>query len=163
MQAQQAIHEGIWGKSLLLLQAYLGIAWVLGCILFGCIVVNNSTECRISKQYLCQAALFMAGVAILAFTAVEGYNGYVVFVWIYGIFNGGYHYALKMYIYEKVRARNFARAWGFAQFSMAIPNAIGIPALGKFDGFWQLKVHFMGMQYNAHFVIRLLPCTDLGS
>ena len=129
-QAQQAIHEGIWGKSLLLLQAYLGIAWVLGCILFGCIVVNNSTECRISKQYLCQAALFMAGVSILAFTAVEGYNGYVVFVWIYGIFNGGYHYALKMYIYEKVRARNFARAWGFAQFSMSIPNAIGIPALG---------------------------------
>ena len=67
----------------------------------------------------------------MAFTAVEGYNGYVVFVWIYGIFNGGYHYTLKMYIYEKVRARNFARAWGFAQFSMAIPNAIGIPALGK--------------------------------
>jgi len=128
--AQQAIHEGIRGKSLLLLQAYLGIAWVLGCILFGCIVVNNSTECRISKQYLCQAALFMAGVSILAFTAVEGYNGYVVFVWIYGIFNGGYHYTLKMYIYEKVRARNFARAWGFAQASMAIPNAIGIPALG---------------------------------
>ena len=62
---------------------------------------------------------------------IEGYNGYVVFVWIYGIFNGGYHYTLKMYIYEKVRARNFARAWGFTQFSMAIPNAIGITALGK--------------------------------
>ena len=130
-QAQQAIHEGIWGKSLLLLQAYLGIAWVLGCILFGCIVVNNSTECRISKQYLCQAALFMAGVSILAFTAVEGYNGYVVFVWIYGIFNGGYHYTLKMYIYEKVRARNFARAWGFAQSSAAIPTLISIPLLSK--------------------------------
>lgn len=56
----------------------------------------------------------------------------MVFVWIYGLFNGGYHYALKMYIYEKVRARNFARAWGFAQFSMSIPNAIGIPALGKY-------------------------------
>ena len=37
-----------------------------------------------------------------------------------------------MYIYEKVRARNFSRAWGFAQFSMSIPNAIGIPALGKY-------------------------------
>ena len=56
----------------------------------------------------------------------------MVFVWIYGVFNGGYHYALKMYIYEKVRARNFARAWGFAQFSMSIPNAIGIPALGEY-------------------------------
>ena len=89
----------------------------------------------------------MAGVAILAFTAVEGYNGYVVFVWIYGIFNGGYHYALKMYIYEKVRARNFARAWGFAQLAMSIPNAIGIPALGKskafsFDDFYVKITNF---------------------
>ena len=99
--------------------------------MFGAVVVNNSTECRISKQYLCQASLFMAGIAILAFTAVEGYNGYVLFVWIYGVFSGGYSYTLKMYIYEKVRARNFARAWGFAQFSMALPNLIGIPVTGE--------------------------------
>jgi hypothetical protein len=45
----------------------------------------------------------MSGIAILAFTAVEGYNGYVLFVWIFGTFCGGYHYTLKMYIYEKVR------------------------------------------------------------
>ena len=93
-------------------------------------MVNNSTECRISKQYLCQAALFMSGLSILAFTAVQGYNGYVVFVWIFGIFSGGYHYSLKMYIYEKVRARNFARAWGFAQFSMSLPNMFGVPISG---------------------------------
>ena len=73
----------------------------------------------------------MAGIAILAFTAVEGYNGYVMFVWIYGIFCGGYNYTLKMYIYEKVRARNFARAWGFAQFAMSIPNLVGIPISGN--------------------------------
>lgn len=34
-----------------------------------------------------------------------------------GIFLGGYHYSLKMFTFEKVRARNFARAWGFVQFS----------------------------------------------
>jgi hypothetical protein len=28
---------------------------------------------------------------------------------------GGHHYALKMYVYEKVRARNFGRAWGYIQ------------------------------------------------
>lgn len=33
-----------------------------------------------------------------------------------GIFVGGYHYSLKMFTFEKVRARNFARAWGFIQF-----------------------------------------------
>jgi len=73
----------------------------------------------------------MAGVSILAFTAVEGYNGYVMFAWIYGLFTGGYNYTLKMYINEKVRARNFARAWGFAQFSMAVPCLIGIPVSGN--------------------------------
>lgn len=37
-----------------------------------------------------------------------------------GIFVGGYHYSLKMFTFEKVRARNFARAWGFVQFSQVI-------------------------------------------
>ena len=67
----------------------------------------------------------------MALSAVHGYSGYVIFVWIYGIFYGGYSYCLKMYIYEKVRARNFARAWGFAQFSMAISNFFGVPLAGK--------------------------------
>jgi hypothetical protein len=47
-----------------------------------------------------------------------------------GIFIGGYHYSLKMFTFEKVRARNFARAWGFVQFSQAIPIALGVPLAG---------------------------------
>ena len=69
----------------------------------------------------------------MAFTAVEGYKGYIVFVWSYGIFLGGYQYCLKMYIYEKVRARNFARALGFAQSSTAIPTLVSIPLLSKYS------------------------------
>lgn len=88
-------------------------------------------ECRIARQYLCQAAVFMCGLSILALTAVHGnYHGYVMFAWIYGIFCGGYHYSLKMYTYERVRARNFARTWGFVQCSQAIPIAIGVPISG---------------------------------
>lgn len=48
-----------------------------------------------------------------------------------GIFCGGYHYSLKMYTYERVRARNFARTWGFVQCSQAIPIAIGVPISGN--------------------------------
>lgn len=74
----------------------------------------------------------MCGLSILALTAVHGnYHGYVLFVWIYGIFCGGYHYSLKMYTYEKVRARNFARTWGFVQCSQAIPIALGVPISGE--------------------------------
>lgn len=126
-----------------MLQIYLGSAWTLGCCLFGSVVISNSQECRISKQYLCQASLFLTGVTVLGFTAVEGHNGFTMFVWVYGIFCGGYNYTLKMYIYEKVRARNFARAWGFAQFSMALPNLIGVPVAGK-----QLETHWCLQQYK---------------
>ena len=32
-----------------------------------------------------------------------GGSGYLVFVWVYGMFLGGYHYCLKMYVFQKVR------------------------------------------------------------
>ncbi|XP_044739850.1 monocarboxylate transporter 10-like [Chrysoperla carnea] len=128
--AHQAEEEGL-GDTAVLLQTYLGLAWTLGCAAFGILVVHNNVECRIARQYLCQAAVFMCGLSILALTAVKGnYHGYVMFAWIYGIFCGGYHYSLKMYTYERVRARNFARTWGFVQCSQAIPIAIGVPISG---------------------------------
>lgn len=128
--AYQVEVEGI-GDKVVLLQIYLGLAWTLGCAAFGLLVVRNSVECRIARQYLCQAAIFMCGISILGLTAVHGnYHGYVMFVWIYGIFCGGYNYSLKMYIYERVRARNFARAWGFIQCSQAIPIILGVPIAG---------------------------------
>ncbi|KAL6447536.1 hypothetical protein ACFW04_000030 [Cataglyphis niger] len=128
--AHQVEEEGL-GDAVVLLQAYLGLAWTLGCVAFGLLVVHRSVECRIARQYLTQAAVFVCGLCILALTAVQGnYHGYVMFAWIYGIFCGGYHYSLKMYTYERVRARNFARTWGFVQCSQAIPIAIGVPISG---------------------------------
>ncbi|KAK9874571.1 hypothetical protein WA026_005404 [Henosepilachna vigintioctopunctata] len=122
--------EGL-GDYTMFLQVYLGLAWALGCVVFSTLVLHNSTECRIARQYLCQTAVFMCGLSILAFTVVSGnYSAYVMFAWIYGIFCGGYHYSLKMYTYERVRARNFARTWGFVQCSQAIPIVIGVPFSG---------------------------------
>ncbi len=113
------------------LYIYLGLAWMLGCTIFGSIVTNHSRECQISRQYLCQASLIITGVSIFTLTSVTGYNGYVTFVLVYGFFLGGHHYSLKMYVYYKVRARNFARTWSFVQFSMSLPMFIGIPTIGK--------------------------------
>lgn len=61
---------------------------------------------------------------------LQGYYGYVTFVWVYGIFSGGYNYTLKMYVFQKVRARNFAKAWGYIQCAQALPNMLGIPLAG---------------------------------
>lgn len=84
MQAHQAEEEGL-GDTVVLLQAYLGLAWTVGCVAFGLLVVHRSVECRIARQYLTQAAVFVCGLCILALTAVQGnYHGYVIFAWIYG-------------------------------------------------------------------------------
>lgn len=73
------------GDTAELLQAYLGMAWAVGCAVFGLLVRQNSAECRIARQYLTQAAVFVCALATMALTAVEGsYRGYVMFVWVYG-------------------------------------------------------------------------------
>ncbi|XP_045490617.1 monocarboxylate transporter 10 [Pieris rapae] len=128
--AYHAEEEGL-GDTAEILQAYLGLAWAVGCAAFGLLVRQKSAECRIARQYLTQAAVFVCGLATMALTAVEGsHSGYVMFAWVYGIFCGGYHYSLKMYTYERVRSRNFARTWGFVQCSQAVPIAIGVPLSG---------------------------------
>uniref|UniRef100_A0A336KAV3 CSON006629 protein n=1 Tax=Culicoides sonorensis TaxID=179676 RepID=A0A336KAV3_CULSO len=140
--AHQVTQEGL-KDNIIMLQTYLGLAWTLGCVLFGMLVVRNSTECRIARQYLCQTAKFMCSLSILGLTLVNGnIQGYVMFTWIYGIFCGGYYYSLKMYTYEKVRARNFARAWGFVQFSQAAGIALGVPLTGYMNGTGNGKIGY---------------------
>ena len=45
--------------------------------------------------------MVIAGISILALSSVQGYHGYLLFVWMYGIFLGGFNYVLKMYTFEK--------------------------------------------------------------
>ncbi|XP_046406251.1 monocarboxylate transporter 12-like [Ischnura elegans] len=126
----QGYREGLEDSALLLLQTFLGFATALGCVGFGLVVVRPSDQCLISRQYLCQAAMIGIGISLLALSTVQGYHGYVLFVWIYGIFLGGFLYALKMYTFERVRARHFTRTWSFVQGAEAIPVLLGIPITG---------------------------------
>lgn len=128
----------------LLLQSYMGAAWIVGCMVFGALVVRNSVECRIARQYLCQVSVFMCGLCMLALTGVgNNFEGYAMFVWIYGIFVGGYHYSLKMYTYERVRARNFARAWSFVQCAQSVPILVGVPLAGYLNEFVSPKAGYV--------------------
>ena len=52
---------------------------------------------------------------MLALLSVEGYHGYLLFVWMYGFFLGGFELSLKVYTFERVRVRLFTRGWGFVQ------------------------------------------------
>jgi hypothetical protein len=69
-------------------------------------------------------------VSLLALSAVQGYHGYVLFVWLYGVCLGGCLYSLKMFTMERVKSRYFTRAWGFVQGAEAIPVLVGVPITG---------------------------------
>ncbi|XP_069699986.1 monocarboxylate transporter 4 isoform X3 [Periplaneta americana] len=128
--ALQGFSEGLEDSALVLLQTFLGFAMALGCVGFGLVVVRPSDQCLISRRYLCQAALVGVGVSLLALSAVQGYHGYVLFVWLYGVCLGGVLYSLKMVTMERVRARHFTRAWGFVQGAEALPVLLGVPITG---------------------------------
>jgi hypothetical protein len=70
-------------------------------------------------------------VSLLALSTVQGYHGYVLFVWLYGVCLGGFLYSLKMFTMERVKSRYFTRAWGFVQGAEAIPVLVGVPITGS--------------------------------
>ncbi|XP_046638831.1 monocarboxylate transporter 2-like isoform X4 [Daphnia pulicaria] len=126
------------------LQVYIGLAWTLGCAAVGLLIVREPAECKIGRQYLCQAAGLLAALSLLSQAVVStpwsshspisqqptADGRYSLFCWVYGFGLGAYHYALKMFVYQRVRARNFARAWSFVQASQALPLVCGIPFTG---------------------------------
>ncbi|XP_067011576.2 monocarboxylate transporter 4-like [Anabrus simplex] len=128
--ALQGYKEGLEDSALVLMQTFLGFATALGCVGFGLVVVRPSEQCLISRQYLCQAAMVGIGVSLLALSAVQGYHGYVLFVWLYGVCLGGFLYSLKMFTMERVRTRHFTRAWSFVQGAEALPVLLGVPITG---------------------------------
>ena len=64
-----------------------------------------------------------------------------------GLFLGGYHYSLKMFTFEKVRARNFARAWGFVQFSQ-VTNSFIVSRLSSSSMVW----YFFSPTVTANYI-----------
>lgn len=124
-----AVAEGL-GDRAIMLQTFMGLGMTAGSIGFGCIVVSRSKQCVISRQYLLQTSIFGIGISILALSSVQGYHGYLLFVWMYGIFLGGFHYVLKMYTFEKIRAKHFPRGWSFVQGARCFPILFGVPLTG---------------------------------
>lgn len=64
-QALQANNEGLEDSALVILQTFLGFATALGCVGFGLVTVRPSSQCLISRQYLCQTA--MCGIGKYSF------------------------------------------------------------------------------------------------
>ncbi|XP_068617909.1 monocarboxylate transporter 2-like [Battus philenor] len=128
--ALQGFQEGLEESALVLLQTFLGFAAVLGCAGFGLVLVRPSAQCLVSKQYLCQTAMLGIGISMLALSSVEGYHGYVLFAWMYGLCLGGFLYSIKMLTMERVRGRHFTKVWSLVQGAEALPVIVGVPVTG---------------------------------
>lgn len=57
----QGHKEGLEDSALVLLQTFLGFACALGFVGFGLVIVRPSSQCLISRQYLCQTAMVGIG------------------------------------------------------------------------------------------------------
>ncbi len=69
----------------------------------------------ISSNFESISFFSLTAVSLLALTTVQGYHGYLLFAWLYGVFLGGLHLALPVYTLERLRMRHFPRAAGFVQ------------------------------------------------
>ncbi|KAL1436123.1 hypothetical protein MTO96_010868 [Rhipicephalus appendiculatus] len=96
----------------------------------GLLLVRHPTQCVLSRRCLCQLSLLGAGLAMLALGALSGFAGYALFAAVYGASAGGVAYALRMLVFERLRARHFGRAWGFVQWAQCLPVLVGVPVTG---------------------------------
>ncbi|XP_037519658.1 monocarboxylate transporter 8 [Rhipicephalus sanguineus] len=120
--------EGIQGTWTL--QALLGLASAGGAGVAGLLLVRHPTQCVLSRRCLCQLSLLGASLAMLSLGALNGFGGYALFAAVYGASAGGVAYALRMLVFERLRARHFGRAWGFVQWAQCLPVLVGVPVTG---------------------------------
>lgn len=66
-----ASEEGLPRSQVVQLLLHMGVSWCVGVGAFGVVIVNNSSECRISRQHLCQAALFLLSLSVFAAAKVR--------------------------------------------------------------------------------------------
>ena len=66
-------------KKILILFTYFGLAWILGVVIFGIMIIRKSRNCFISRQYLCQSTLFLCGISLCGVTKISDFQGYILF------------------------------------------------------------------------------------
>ena len=81
---------------------------------------------------VCASIYIDTAASLLALATVKGYHGYIFFACIYGFCLGGYQYALHQYTLDRIRARQFARAWAFVLAAKAVPVLLGVPIAGSY-------------------------------
>ncbi|WAR07131.1 MOT12-like protein [Mya arenaria] len=124
---QTARQREIPEDSLMHLNVYLGAGYVVGCYVFGYLVIRNSAECSISRRHLAQSCVLASGLCTLLFVMARDMHAFSLYAWLYGITSGGYYYTVKMYTYGILKERIMERGWGFVNAAQILSFLLGPP------------------------------------
>ena len=103
------------GTTLLPAVLCLASAWCVGCCLAGILVTR-----RLARQSIAQASCLACGLSILGLALAPNYTAHLALLSLYSCTAAAYCYSTKMFLYQKVRARNFGLAWGWVQCAQVI-------------------------------------------
>ena len=105
----------------------MGLAWVGGVLVSGLLTLSSLLP-RHYRQYLCISSGLCSGLSLILHQQLPDQ-----WPWLAAMFIGAYHYTLKMFVFKKVRARNFARAWSLVQASQSVSVLCGVTLSSYID------------------------------
>jgi len=127
------------GTTLLPAVLCLASAWCVGCCLAGILVTR-----RLARQSIAQASCLACGLSILGLALAPNYTAHLALLSLYSCTAAAYCYSTKMFLYQKVRARNFGLAWGWVQCAQAVPTLLSLPVSCYLTRAWGSRAsHFL--------------------
>lgn len=110
-------------------QILLGLGLSFGTILSGYLGMRRTKDCFIGMIYLVQASLCLLGLVLYSLTFESNDLGRGLLILMYGAVPGALTFAIKTYIQERVKTRDFGQTWSLIQAAATLPIGLGIPLL----------------------------------
>ncbi|XP_067624694.1 uncharacterized protein [Eurosta solidaginis] len=121
--------EGPDIEDLVLLQTFLGVSTTIGVFIAGTILRKTFRigSFLITSQIVSQVFIALVAIAILSLSFVVSYRWFCILGWMYGIGFGGFRYAFKVLALDRIKVKQFSKAWGLIKGVESIPVLISIP------------------------------------
>ncbi|XP_039950949.1 uncharacterized protein LOC120768357 [Bactrocera tryoni] len=121
--------EGPDIEDLVLLQTFLGVSTTIGVFIAGTILRKTFRigSFLITSQIVSQVFIALIAISILSLSFVVSFRWFCILGWMYGIGFGGFRYAFKILTLDRVKVKQFSKAWGLIKGAESLPVLISIP------------------------------------
>ncbi|XP_036328523.1 uncharacterized protein LOC118740892 [Rhagoletis pomonella] len=121
--------EGPDIEDLVLLQTFLGVSTTMGVFIAGTILRKTFRigTFMITSQIVSQVFIALIAISILSLSFVVSFRWFCILGWMYGIGFGGFRYAFKILALDRIKVKQFSKAWSLLKGAESIPVLISIP------------------------------------